>query len=89
MKSRDQQQPPAAEGPAGRPGKRARDSGSANNTSPGEKPGTIAAQSKTTRRLDQTFKRDADERMAGEDKAVRRWEGEGGATPPSKKGGKK
>ena len=82
MKSKDQQQPPAAEGPA----KRARDFGSANNANPGEKGGTIASQTKTTRRLDRAVKRDADDRMAGEDKAVGRREG--GASPPAKKGGR-
>jgi hypothetical protein len=67
---------------------RARDFGSADNANPVEERATIASQTKTTRRLDQAVKRDADGRMAGEDKAVGRWEGEGGSTPQAKKGGK-
>jgi hypothetical protein len=89
VKSKDQRLPPAAEGPSGRPEKRARVSGSAVNAGPGEKRGTIASQTKTTRRLDRTVKREADNRMAGREKAVERWEGEGGALRPAKKGGRK
>ena len=69
--------------------KRARDFGSAVNADPGEKRGTVASQTKTTRRLDQSVKRAADGRMAGEGKAVGRREGEGGSTPQAKKGGRK
>ena len=89
MKSKDQNQPPAADEPAGRPAKRAGDSGSVNNSNPGEKRDAIASETKTTRRLDGAVKRDADGRMAGVDKALGRWEGEGGATPPAQKGGRK
>lgn len=85
MKSKDQQLPPAAEGPEERP----QDSGSDVAPGPGDKRGTIASQTKTTRRLDRAVKRDADGRMAGKQKAVARWEGEGGALPPAKKGGSK
>ena len=56
---------------------------------PREKRGTIASQTKTTRRLARTVKREADDRMACRDKAVERWEGEGGALRPAKKGGRK
>ena len=56
---------------------------------PREERGTIASQTKSTRRLDRTDKREADNRMAGRDKAVERWEGEGGALRPAKKGERK
>lgn len=79
VKSKDQQLPAAAEGPSGRPEKRARVSGSPVNAGPGGKLGTIASQTKTTRRLDRAVKREADNRMAGREKAVERWEGEAGA----------
>jgi len=78
----NQRQVPAMvdEGATKRLKKRGRDSG--------KKHGTIASQTKTTGRLDQTVKRDADARMAGTKKAVEQWEGEGGAVLPKKKGGK-
>jgi hypothetical protein len=68
---------------------RARGVGPAADAGTGEKRETIASQTKTTRRLDQAVKREADKRMAGKQKAVERWEGEGGAIPPTKKGGSK
>jgi hypothetical protein len=80
---------PAPEGPAGRPEEYALDSGSAVTAGPGQKRGSVASQTKTTRRLDGAVKRDADNRMAGREKAVERWEGEGGALRPAKKGGRK
>ncbi len=83
-----------------------------------EKRGTIRSQTKTTRRLDEAFKRSAEREIAdgekrptsqkragkrpsteqspaqpGEKKpsrkALARWEGEGGAVLPKKKGSKK
>ncbi len=60
--------------------KRARDSGLIVDTSAGEKHGTIASQTKTTRKLDRTVKRDAEAQMAGKKKAIERWEGEGGTS---------
>jgi hypothetical protein len=80
---------PLAEGPAARLKKSARDSGPAGNSRPGEKHETIDSQTKTTRKLDRAVKRNADNRMAGKEKAFERWEGEGGAIPPAKKGGRK
>ena len=82
MKSKKSPQPPVAERTAGGPKGRAPVAGT------GEKRGTIASQTKTTRKLDQAVKREADSRMAGKQKALERWEGEGGAIPPTKKGGK-
>ena len=88
MKSKKPQKP-AADSSAELLQKRAPDSGPAGDDRPGESRETIASQTKTTRRLDQAVKREADNRMAGRKKAVERWEGEGGAIPPAKKGGKK
>jgi hypothetical protein len=89
VKSKKIQQPPAAEGAAGRLKGRARDVGPAADAGTGEKHVTSASRTKTTRKLDQGVKRDADNRMAGREKAIQRWEGEGGAIPPTKKGGRK
>ena len=80
---------PEADSSAELPKKRARDSGPAGDDRPVESGEAIALQTKTTRRLDQAVKRDADDRMAGKRKAVERWEGEGGAIPPAKKGRKR
>lgn len=90
MKSKDdRRQAPAVavDGAEGKPEKRTRDSGPA--TGAGRRRGTTASQTKTTRRLDPTVKRHADEQMAGGKKAVERWENEGGATRRAKKGGQK
>jgi len=46
--------------------KRAQDSGLIVNAGVGEKEGTIASQTKTTRQLLKRFKENADEEMAGE-----------------------
>ena len=88
MKSKKNPQLPVAERTAGGLKGRAPVVGPAADAGTGEKRGTIASQTKTTRKLDQAVKRDADSRMAGKRKAIERWEGEGGAIPPTKKGGK-
>ncbi len=46
--------------------KRAQDLGLIVNADAGEKEGTIASQTKITHKLDEHFKQDADEEMAGE-----------------------
>jgi len=46
--------------------KRAQDSGLIVNAGVGEQQGTIASQTRTTRKLPEGFKQDADEEMAGE-----------------------
>jgi hypothetical protein len=87
----NQRQAPATvkDGATERPKKRAQDSGSVVNADAGRKRGTTASQTKTTRRLNQTVKQNADEQMAGGKKAVERWENEGGATKRAKKGRQK
>ena len=68
--------------------KRAQDLGLIVNA--GEKQGTIGAQTKTTRKLDRSVKRDADDQIAGKQKAIVRWEGERGAALSGKtKGNRK
>lgn len=92
MKSKDnRRQAPAMmeDGAAEKPKKRAQDLGSVVNGAAGRKRGAAASQTKTTRRLDRSVKRNADEQMAGRKKAIERWENEGGATKQAKKGGKK
>ena len=71
------------------PGKRTQDLGPAVNAGAGRERGTIASQTKTTRRLDRTVRQIADEEMAGRKKAIERWENVGGATKQAKKGGRK
>ncbi len=68
--------------------KRAQDAGLIVNADAGETQEAIAAQTKTTRQLDRTVKRDAEDQMARKKKAVERWEDEGG-TVVTKKGGKR
>lgn len=92
MKSKKERRPGPAmveEGATERLKKRARDLGLIVNADAGEKHGTIASQTKTTRRLDRTVKRDADAQMTGAEKAAERWDGEGGAVPPAKREVKK
>ncbi len=68
--------------------KRAQDLGLIVNA--GEKQGTIESQTKTTRKLDRSVKQDAEDQMAGKQKAIVRWEGEGGAALSGKtKGNRK
>ncbi len=68
--------------------KRAQDLGLIVNA--GEKQGTIESQTKTTRKLDRSVKRDAEDQIAGKQKAIARWEGEGGAALSGKtKGNRK
>ncbi len=70
--------------------KRAQDLGLIVNASAGETQGTIESQTKTTRKLDRSVKRDADDQIAGKQKAIARWEGEGGAALSGKtKGNRK
>ncbi len=70
--------------------KRAQDAGLIVNANAGEKQGTIESQTKTTRKLDRTVKRDAEDQMASKKKAIGRWEGEGGAALSGKtKGNRK
>ncbi len=52
--------------------KRAQDSGLIVNAGVGGKEGTIESQTKTTRHLDEHFKQDANEEMAGEKEDARK-----------------
>jgi len=70
--------------------KRLLDIGLIVNAGADQKHGTIASQTKTTRKLDRSVKRDADDQIAGKQKAIVRWEGEGGAALSGKtKGNRK
>ena len=70
--------------------KRAQDLGLIVNASAGENESTIESQTKTTRKLDRSVKRDADDQIAGKQKAIVRWEGERGAALSGKtKGNRK
>ncbi len=74
MMSRDNQQSPAMveDKATEKLKKRAQDLGLIVNADAGEKPDTIESQTKTTRQLDRTVKRDADEEMAGKKKGGKR-----------------
>jgi hypothetical protein len=67
--------------------KRAQDLGLIVNA--GQKRGTVASQTKTTRKLDLSVKQNADDQMTIKKRAIQRWENEGGSTKRDGKGKKK